>query len=126
MEIPDNLIYSEDHEWVRVNNDYCHIGITEYAQAELGDIVFMELPNIGSKISKGDVIGTIEAVKTVADVYSPISGEIIDVNSLLEEQPDLINNDPYGDGWIIIIKSDKNINNSDGLNSSQYKNFIGI
>ena len=124
MNIPGNLIYSKDHEWIKNNNGECYIGITDYAQRELGDIVFMELPNIGTQVSRGDTVGTIEAVKTVADVYSPISGEIIMVNSLLDNQPDLLNSDPYGDGWIFVIRSDKSMDKNIGLNSSQYKNFI--
>ena len=125
MEVPDNLLYSKDHEWIELINDNFRIGITEYAQGELGDIVFMELPEIGLKIVEGDTIGTIEAVKTVADVYAPISGEIIDINTDLESDPELINNDPYAKGWIVSIKADKEIDSSKYLNASQYKEFIG-
>ena len=125
MNIPDKLLYSEDHEWIEVTNDTLRIGITEYAQGELGDIVFMELPQIGLKVSKGDTIGTIEAVKTVADVYAPISGEIVEINSDLEDNPELINNDPYSNGWIVCMKADKENNTSQYLNASQYKEFIG-
>ena len=125
MEVPDNLLYSKDHEWIELVNDKFRIGITEYAQGELGDIVFMELPEIGLKIVEGDTIGTIEAVKTVADVYAPISGEIIDINTNLESDPELINNDPYAKGWIVSIKADKEIDSSKYLNASQYKEFIG-
>tara|TARA_B100000700_G_C14869286_1_gene772613 strand:- start:267 stop:713 length:447 start_codon:yes stop_codon:yes gene_type:complete len=125
MQIPDNLLYSEDHEWFMVNGENCQIGITEYAQGELGDIVFMELPEIGMKVSRGDSIGTIEAVKTVADVYTPISGEIVDINSNLEDNPELINNDPYNKGWIVTIKANEPINSSDHLDALKYKEFIG-
>ena len=125
MNIPEDIKYTKDHEWIRFDNDMATIGITDYAQGELGDIVFMELPNLGKKVSRGDTVGTIEAVKTVADVYSPISGEIIKVNSLLENQPDLLNSDPYGDGWIFLIRSDESIDENIGLNFSQYKDFIG-
>ena len=125
MNTPENLIYSKDHEWIKIDNGEYYIGITDYAQGELGDVVFMELPNVGEKVSRGDTVGTIEAVKTVADVYSPISGEIIKVNSLLENQPDLLNSDPYGDGWIFLIRSDESIDENIGLNFSQYKDFIG-
>ena len=124
MKIPDNLFYSNDHEWIENIDNRCRIGITEYAQGELGDIVFMELPEIGLKVKEGDVIGTIEAVKTVADVYSPISGEIIDVNSNLENNPELINEDPYVNGWIVNIKAENSIDSSEHLNASQYKEFI--
>ena len=125
MDIPENLFYSKDHEWLKIIDKNCHIGITEYAQSELGDIVFMELPEIGLKISKGDSIATIEAVKTVADVYAPISGEIININSSLENSPELLNSDPYGEGWIVVIKSEDPIVHSDYLTSSNYKNLIG-
>ena len=125
MDIPDNLLYSEDHEWIEVEDNLCRIGITEYAQGELGDIIFMELPEVGLEVSKGDSVGTIEAVKTVADVYSPINGEVIEVNLSLEDNPELLNNDPYGDGWIIKIKPSNEINASEHLTSSQYKKFIG-
>ena len=125
MEVPDNLLYSKDHEWIELVNDKFRIGITKYAQGELGDIVFMELPEIGSKVVEGDTIGTIEAVKTVADVYAPISGEIIDINTNLESDPELINDDPYAKGWIVSIKPDKEIDSSKYLNASQYKEFIG-
>ena len=124
MKIPDNLLYSKDHEWIENIDKSCRIGITEYAQGELGDIVFMELPQIGLKVKEGDVIGTIEAVKTVADVYSPISGEIIDINSNLENNPELINEDPYVNGWIVNIKAENSIDSSEHLNASQYKEFI--
>jgi len=125
MEVPDNLLYSKDHEWIELVNDKFRIGITEYAQGELGDIVFMELPEIGLKVVEGDTIGTIEAVKTVADVYAPISGEIIDINTDLESNPELINNNPYAKGWIVIMKADKEIDSSKYLNASEYKEFIG-
>jgi len=125
MEVPDNLLYSKDHEWIELVNDKFRIGITEYAQGELGDIVFMELPEIGLKVVEGDTIGTIEAVKTVADVYAPISGEIININTDLENDPELINNDPYANGWIVSIQADKEIDSSKYLNASQYKEFIG-
>ena len=124
MKIPDNLLYSKDHEWIENIDNSCRIGITEYAQGELGDIVFMELPEIGLKVKQGDVIGTIEAVKTVADVYSPISGEIIDINSNLENNPELINEDPYTNGWIVNIKAEDPVDSSAYLNASQYKRFI--
>ena len=124
MKILDNLLYSKDHEWIEIIDDNCRIGITEYAQGELGDIVFMELPKIGLKVKKGDTIGTIEAVKTVADIYSPISGEIVDVNSNLENNPEVINEDPYVKGWIVNIKAEGPVDSSEYLNASQYKGFI--
>ena len=125
MQIPEKLLYSEDHEWICQIEDNLRVGITEYAQGELGDIIFMELPTIGSKIKKGDSIGTIEAVKTVADVYAPVSGEIVEVNLKLEDNPELINGDPYDNGWIVIIKPDTAIDLSDHLDASGYEKFIG-
>ena len=108
MDIPADLQYTVEHEWVKVHGDVATIGITDYAQGELGDIVFIELPEVGDETKQTDSFGTIEAVKAVSELYTPISGEIVEVNSQLEEQPDLINNNPYGDGWLIKLKiSDK-------------------
>ncbi len=104
MNIPINLKYTKDHEWARPEGDQAVVGVTEYAQSQLGDVVYLELPKVGEVISQGDVIGTIEAVKTVADVFSPVSGEIIAVNDALKDASELINKDPYGEGWIAIIK----------------------
>ena len=105
MNIPDNLLYTIDHEWLIIDNGIATIGITDYAQSELGDIIFIEFPNIGSHCTAGDSIGTIEAVKTVADIYSPIKGTIATVNMALNDSPDLINKDPYGNGWMIKLDS---------------------
>jgi glycine cleavage system H protein len=104
MNIPINLKYTKDHEWARLEGDQAVVGVTEYAQSQLGDVVYLELPKVGEVISQGDVIGTIEAVKTVADVFSPVSGEIIAVNDALKDASELINKDPYGEGWIAIVK----------------------
>ena len=109
MNIPDNLYYTKDHEWVLIKNSIATIGITEYAQKELGDIIFIEFPPIGKKYEYGDAIGTIEAVKTVADLFSPIRGSILEVNMKLEDDPTPVNTDPYESGWIIklnIISND--------------------
>ena len=104
MKIPGDLKYTSDHEWVKVESDNAYIGITDFAQSELGDIVFVEFPEVGDIFSVGDVFGTVEAVKTVADLFAPISGEIIEINNALENSPEAINNDAYNDGWIIKIK----------------------
>ena len=101
MNIPDKLLYTKDHEWVCIVDDIATIGITDYAQGELGDIIFIEFPNKGAQYQSGDPIGTIEAVKTVADINTPIDGEIFEVNVDLEENPESINTDPYDKGWII-------------------------
>ena len=102
--VPENLKYTKEHEWVRIEGNQAIIGITDYAQSELGDIVFVEMPNIGDKFKQNDTIGTIEAVKTVADIFSPINGTISEINSNIEDKPDCINSDPYAKGWLIKIK----------------------
>jgi glycine cleavage system H protein len=124
MNIPENLLYTKDHEWVRIDGDLATIGITEFAQGELGDVVFVQLPEIGSSIAKGDAFGTIEAVKAVADLYAPVSGEIAEVNSTLEETPETINKEPFGEGWIIKVKlSNLNTEKADLLEPSAYQDL---
>ena len=123
MTIPDDLLYTKDHEWIRIVDDTATIGVTDYAQGELGDIIFIEFPNKGIKFKSGDPIGTIEAVKTVADIYSPVDGEILEVNIDLEDQPELINNDPYNKGWIFkLCKIHKD--SSDLLTAPDYKKMM--
>lgn len=104
MNIPADLRYSEDHEWVRQDGDVVTIGITEYAQDSLGDVVFVEIPELGSAVSAGESFTEIESTKSVSDIYAPLSGTISAVNDALDEQPELLNNDPYGDGWICSIE----------------------
>ena len=105
MNLPDDLKYTKEHEWVRDNGDgTITVGITDFAQGELGDIVFVELEPEGSEFEQDDVFGTVEAVKTVSELFSPVSGEIVELNELLEDDPELVNNDPYGDGWMVKIK----------------------
>ena len=104
MKILDNLFYTESHEWVRVEGDVAYIGISDFAQHELGDVVFVEVDTVGETLKKGDTFGTIEAVKTVSDMYLPVSGEILEFNGLIEANPETINKDPYGDGWVIKVK----------------------
>ncbi|MBS3782021.1 MAG: glycine cleavage system protein GcvH [Candidatus Thermoplasmatota archaeon] len=103
-EIPDNLKYTEEHEWIKVSDGEARYGITDHAQDELGDIVYVELPEVGEEISKGDMLGVIESVKTVSDLYAPLSGTVKDVNVELEVGPEMMNEDPYGDGWIVVIE----------------------
>ena len=105
MIIPENLLYTKDHEWVSFDNDIATIGITDYAQSELGDIIFIEFPNVDDTFNNDDVFGTIEAVKTVADIFSPIKGKVIEINIDLENNPGIVNKDPYGTGWIIKLDS---------------------
>ena len=104
MNIPTELRYTSDHEWAKNEGGVAIVGITDYAQSELGDVVFVELPEVGSHVEKGASFGTIEAVKAVADLFSPVSGEVVEVNALLEDAPETVNKDPYGDGWMVKIK----------------------
>ena len=104
MNVPANLKYTEDHEWVKVDGDIATVGITDFAQSELGDIVFVDIQTAGETLAKGDTFGTIEAVKTVADAFMPVSGEVVEVNEELDGAPELVNSDPYEAGWMIKIK----------------------
>ena len=124
MNIPRNLKYSSEHEWVKVEGDNAYIGITDFAQRELGDIVFVEFPEVGDEFSVGDIFGTVEAVKTVADLFAPISGEIIEINDALENSPDSINNDAYNDGWIIKINIGNTVELDSLLDPQSYKGLI--
>lgn len=109
MKIPENLKYTKDHEWIRVEGDFGWIGITDYAQGELGDVVFVELPKVGAKLTKGKSFGTIEAVKAVSDLYAPVTGEVAELNRAIQDTPEVVNKDPYGEGWMVKVKiSDKN------------------
>ena len=124
MKVPTNLKYTKDHEWISIDGDEATIGITDFAQGELGDIVYVEIEKIGESFSKEEVFGTVEAVKTVSDLFMPLKGEIIDINETLNEKPELVNEDPYGEGWMIKIKL-SNFDVSGLLNSKEYKKLIG-
>jgi len=124
MNIPENLKYTKDHEWISIEGDVATVGITDFAQGELGDIVYVEIEKIGENFSKEQVFGTVEAVKTVSDLFMPLTGEIIDINEELNEKPELVNEDPYGEGWMIKIKVNSS-DISDLLNSEQYKKLVG-
>ncbi len=125
MNIPTNLKYTKDHEWVSVNGDVATVGITDFAQKELGDIVYVEVETLDQTLSKDEVFGTVEAVKTVSDLFLPLSGEIIEFNDSLESSPEKVNTDPYGDGWMVKVKV-SNIDEIDTLLSSEdYKALIG-
>lgn len=104
MNIPVNLKYTEDHEWLRIEGEEAFVGVTDFAQGELGDVVFIEIETEGEELSKGEIFGTIEAVKTVSDLFMPVGGEIIEANEALNDKPELVNKDPYGEGWMIKIK----------------------
>ena len=122
--VKDNLLYTESHEWVEVVGDEAVIGITDYAQHELGDIVYVELPEVGDDVEKGEGFGSIEAVKAVEDILSPISGEVIAINEELEDTPEAINNDAFGDGWIIKVRITNKDELEDLINAEAYKQLI--
>ena len=125
MNIPANLKYTKDHEWVSIEGNVATVGITHFAQKELGDIVYVEVETLDQSLDKDEVFGTVEAVKTVSDLFLPLSGEIIDFNDALESKPESVNSDPYGDGWMIKIKI-SNVDEIDSLLSSDsYKELIG-
>lgn len=104
MNFPENIKYTSEHEWIRVKGDEAYVGITDYAQSELGEIVFIDVPTIGETVAQGEVFGSIEAVKTVSDLNMPVTGEVLEINEELDAAPELVNNDPYGKGWIIKIR----------------------
>lgn len=125
MNFPNNLKYTKDHEWVMVDGDVATIGITDFAQSELGDIVFVDISSQGDTLSAHEVFGTVEAVKTVSDLYMPVSGEVIEVNSGLDSAPESVNSDPYGDGWMVKVKM-SNPSEVDGLMShADYTAMVG-
>ena len=124
LNIPEDLIYTEQHEWVRVTEENAIIGITDFAQSQLGDIIFLELPDVDDKIIAGEPFGEIEAVKTVSELYAPVDGTVIEVNNNLEDFPEKVNQDCYGDGWIIKIKPENKIDKKDLLDHKQYSNII--
>ncbi len=124
MNIPDNLKYTKDHEWVKIDGDEALIGITDYAQNELGDIVFIEVETEGEELDIEETFGTIEAVKTVSDMFMPLSGTVLEFNEALEQSPETVNNDPYGEGWIIKIKLSNIDEVDDLLDVAAYKELI--
>ncbi|HFE52396.1 MAG TPA: glycine cleavage system protein GcvH [Bacteroidetes bacterium] len=125
MNIPDDLLYTEEHEWVRVDGNVATVGITDYAQSELGDIVYVELPSVGDKTKQMEPFGTIEAVKAVSDLYAPLTGEVVEVNEALADSPDLVNKDPYGEGWMIRIEMADPSELEKLLSAEDYKQVIG-
>lgn len=125
MNIPSELKYTKDHEWVKIDGDVATVGITDFAQKELGDIVYVEVETLDQTLSKDEVFGTVEAVKTVSDLFLPLSGEIIEFNDSLETEPEKVNSDPYGDGWMIKVKISDAAEASQLLDADQYKELIG-
>jgi glycine cleavage system H protein len=124
MTLPENVKYTKDHEWIRIDGSVGVIGITDYAQGELGDIVFVEVPPIGRKVEAGQVFGTVEAVKAVSDLYSPITGEVVDVNKEIQDSPELVNKEPYERGWMIKVKIENEAELASLLDLAAYKNLI--
>lgn len=124
MNVPSNLKYTKDHEWIKVEGDVATIGVTDFAQSQLGDIVFIEIETVGETLAKEEVFGTIEAVKTVSDMFMPVAGEVLEVNPKITEQPDVVNKDPYGDGWMIKVKIANPAELNELLTSEQYKGTI--
>ena len=119
-----NLKYTKDHEWIRIEDDIPVVGITDFAQGELGDIVYVEIETIDQNVKMGDVFGTVEAVKTVSDLFMPISGNVIELNEKLESEPELVNNDPYGDGWMVKIKFENKLELDSLLDAQGYEKLI--
>jgi len=124
MNIPSNLKYTKDHEWIAVNGDTAIIGITDFAQSELGDIVYVDIDSVGESLDKDEVFGTVEAVKTVSDLFLPTAGEVVAFNEALEDQPELVNSDPYGDGWMVKISLKDKADLDTLLDAEAYKKLI--
>lgn len=125
MSIPAELKYTKDHEWVRIEGNIAVVGITDFAQGELGDIVFVDIDSVGDELNAGDVFGSVEAVKTVSDLYLPLSGKVVEFNEELEDEPELVNTDPYGRGWIIKLEIAAGADQSELLSAEQYNEVIG-
>ena len=125
MVVKENLSYTNDHEWIKIEGNIALVGITDFAQSELGDIVFIEVETIGEILKKNEVFGTVEAVKTVSDLFIPVSGKVLEFNNALEDNPELVNDSPYGDGWIVKIEITNTDEISDLLDSEAYKSLIG-
>jgi glycine cleavage system H protein len=124
MNFPNNLKYTKDHEWIRVEGEFAFIGVSEFAQKELGDVVYVEIETKGETLAKEESFGTIEAVKTVSDIFMPVSGEVVEINAILESKPEVVNQDPYGDGWMIKIKMTNPGEVNDLMTADEYKQTI--
>ncbi|MFD0751088.1 glycine cleavage system protein GcvH [Mucilaginibacter calamicampi] len=125
MNFPAELKYTKDHEWVRVEGTDAYIGITEFAQRELGDIVYVDIPSVGKEVAAEEVFGTVEAVKTVSDLFMPLTGTVKEVNAALDSQPELVNSDPYGEGWMVKVSLNDSANVDSLLSADAYKTLIG-
>jgi glycine cleavage system H protein len=125
MSYPSDLLYTKDHEWVRISGEIATVGITEFAQGELGDIVYVEVETLGEVLEEHDIFGTVEAVKTVSDLFMPIAGEVVEVNTSLNDTPEIVNSDPYGDGWMIKVRIADGASRDSLMNASDYTKMIG-
>lgn len=125
MNVPSNLKYSNDHEWCRVEGEYAYVGITDFAQSQLGDIVFVDVPTVGETVAAGEVFGTIEAVKTVSDAYLPVGGEVVEFNDAVDADPSIVNKDPYGEGWMVKVKMSDPSEYDALLDAEAYTALIG-
>lgn len=121
---PDDYLYSQEHEWVRVEEDVCILGITEFAQEELGEVVYVELPEVGQVFDAGDEIGTIESVKAVAEMYTPVAGEIVEINEAVADNPEILNDDPHKDGWLVKVQFSSDSDLKKLMNAEQYATFV--
>jgi glycine cleavage system H protein len=126
MDFPAGLKYTKDHEWLRVEGSEAYIGITEFAQRELGDIVYLDITSLGKEVAKDEVFGTVEAVKTVSDLFMPVTGTVTEVNPALDKKPELVNTDPYGDGWMVKISLKDAVDADSLLSADSYKSLIGV
>ena len=126
MNFPAELKYTKDHEWIRIEGNEAVVGITDFAQRELGDIVYIDINTQGQEVAKNEIFGTVEAVKTVSDLFIPVTGTILEINPLLDSQPELVNQDPYGDGWLVKISLSSEAESADLLSADDYKSLIGV
>jgi len=126
MNFPDNLKYTKEHEWLRAEGDFAYIGITDFAQRELGDIVYVEIETLNEELAKETVFGTIEAVKTVSDLFMPVSGTIVEINKEIEKSPEVVNQDPYGEGWMVKVKMKDKSELNTLLTSASYKELVNV
>ncbi len=126
MNFPADLLYTKDHEWIRIEGDYAVVGITDFAQGELGDIVYLEIETLDQDVERNAIFGTVEAVKTVSDLFMPVAGSVVELNEKLSDTPELVNEDPYGDGWLIRIKMQEDPGAADLLTAPDYEKMIGV
>lgn len=125
MSYPDNFKYTKEHEWVKAEGDTAYIGITDHAQSELGDIVFVDLPKVGTTLTKGQTFGSVESVKAVSDIYAPVSGEVLEANAALASAPEKLNEDPHGDAWLVKIKLTSAAEINDLMSAADYQSYVG-